>query len=131
MGERRCRHVGLHGDRHRDGSRAGPRQLLDEDDARGEVTVASAEARRKMEAEEAEFAATAEQLVGKVTSCLPLVDERPDLGVDEPADGGAQLVVLGREDGVARVGHRGTTLSQRPARRRLSHPCPGPCCGAV
>ena len=112
--------------------RTGPRQLLDEDDARGEVAVASAPARRIVEAEEAELAAAAEQLVGKVTGRLPLVDERPDLGVDEPADGGAELVVLGREDGVARVGHRGynAVTSRRPAVDSRTH-VPDPARSAV
>ena len=101
VGEGRRGHVGLHRDRHRDRARAAPGELLDEHEAGGQVAVAPAEARRVVEAEEAELSATAEQRVGEVAGPLPLVDVRAHLGVDEAAHRGPQLLVLGGEDRVA------------------------------
>ena len=92
--ERGRRHVGLHRDRHRDRGRTRARQLLDEHDAGGEVAVAAAPLRGVVQAEEAELAAAPEQFVGEVPGRFPLVDVRPDLGVDEPAHRRPQLVVL-------------------------------------
>ena len=101
-------------DRHRDRARATARQLLDEHDPGGEVAAASAPAGRVVEAEEAELAAAPEQRVGEVPGPLPLVDVGPHFGVDEAAHSGAELVVLGREDGVVHLGANGATRRSPP-----------------
>ena len=114
------------------GGRTRARQFLDEHDARGEVAVAAAPLRRIVQAEEAEFAAPPEQLVGEAPGRFPLVDERSDLGVDETAHRCPQGVVFRREDrmrGRFAGGHR-RTVPHHDSRRRLSHPCPGPCSSA-
>ena len=81
LGERRRAHVGLHRDRHRDRAGAAPGQLLDEEEARGEVAVGAAPGGGVVEAEEAELAAPAEHRVGEEAGRLPLVDVRADLRV--------------------------------------------------
>ena len=91
---------GLHRDRHRDRARSAPGELLHEHEARREVAVAAPEPGGIVEAEEAELPAPAEQRIREVAGPLPRVDVRAHLGVDEAADDGSQLVVLGREDGV-------------------------------
>ena len=76
-------------------------QLLHEDEAAGEVATGAAPALVVVEAEEAELAAPAEDVVGEEPGVLPLVDVGAELLVDEAADRIAQLVVLGGEDGIA------------------------------
>ncbi len=78
-----------------------PGELLDEHDAGREIATAAAPARRVVEPEESKLAASPEQRVGKRAGSLPLLDVGPHLGVDEAANRGTQLVVLGREDGMA------------------------------
>ena len=101
LGERGRGHVRLHRDGHRDRARAAAGQLLDEDEPGGEVAAAAAPAGREVQAEEAELAAAAEDVVGKVPGVFPLDDVRSHLGVDEPPDRCPQLLVLGREDRMA------------------------------
>jgi hypothetical protein len=96
--QRRRRHVGLHRDRHRNRARPTVRELLDEDDLRGEIPAGAAPALGVVQPEEAELAATPEHPIGEVARLFPLVDRRRQLLVDEPSHGGAQLLVLGRED---------------------------------
>ena len=81
-------HVRLHRNGHRDRARTTTRQLLDEDQARRRGHRHSRpSATGKCKPEEAELTAPAEDVVGEVPRVLPLDDVRPDLGVDEPADG--------------------------------------------
>ena len=98
------RHVGLHRDRHRDRGGAGAREFFDEDDAGGQVPVSTAPLGGIVQAEEAEFAAAPEEIVGESPGRLPFVDVRPDLGLDEPAHRRPERVVLGAEDRMRR-GH--------------------------
>src|SRR2546426_1106263 len=74
------------------------KELLDEDDLRREVAAGAAPALGVVQPEEAELAASPEHPIGEVARRFPLVDGRRQLLLDEPSHGGAQLVVLGRED---------------------------------
>ncbi len=94
------------------------RELLDEHDPGREIAVAATPRRGVMEPEEAELAAPAKERIGEMPGGLPLVHERAHLGRDEPADGRAQLLVLGGEDGVVRSRHGRNTLSHLVLRRR-------------
>ena len=117
LAECRGAHVRLHGDRHRQPAAAAPGQLLDEDEAGGEVAARAAPALGEVEAEEAELAAAAEDVVREETGVLPLVDVRSKLLVDEATDGVAQLVVLLGVDRVAAQGPHSGVSRPRPGRR--------------
>ncbi len=92
-------------------------ELLDEHDFGRQVAAAPAPLHGVVEAEEAELAGPAEDVVREVAGLLPVVDVRRELGRDEPADGRPELVVLGGEDrvpGQRRVhGDHGATDRQR------------------
>ncbi len=129
--QRGRRHVGLHRDRHRDRARPAMRQLLDEHDLGGKVAAGSAPTLGVVQPEEAQLAATPEDPVGEVARRFPLVDRRRQLLVDEPSDGCAQLVVLGREDRARNV-HTPILAwfagGFAAPGRRLPVPCPSRSC---
>ena len=91
-------------------ARAAPRELLDEHGV-GDQIVVTAVLGRELEADVAELGEPAEHFVGEPPRLLPLARVGEQLGLDEPADGDAELLVLGGE------------RRDRPAEARRSGAC--------
>src|SRR6185295_9178234 len=99
----------LHRYGHRDRAGATARQLLDEEEAGGEVAVRAAPRGRVVQAEEPELPAAAEDGIREEADRLPFVDVGPHLGVHVPAHARAELLVLVAEDRM--TAHRRILLS--------------------
>ncbi len=95
--QRRCGHVVLHGDRHRDAGAAHPAEFLAEDHRVGVVRALAAVGRAVLQAQQPGGAERLEQLVrGEDTGLFPLVGVRGDLALQHaPCRLPERLVVCG------------------------------------
>ncbi len=102
-GQGRGAHVGLHADGHRDAAAGDAAEFLGGDDRVAVVQAHAAELLRLGDAQQAEFAGLAEDLVDREAAVLfPLVDVGVDFPLDEAANGAAEfLVFLGEDHGLS------------------------------